>query len=154
MSAVEVTGVYQANPTSLSAFARAVAAKKWGPEINNPRQLKTKVISGYVGDFDTPSHGGYVVVTRQELTHPMVQKCKLTGNLWPDTYGIRLRRIPVLRIPEDLHVYAFEEDCAWAHLIVAYPDLAKDFTPAFISGCTPEFILKQAQDSVTRWPEG
>jgi len=148
----QITGYYQAKPASLSAFARAVASKQWGPEINDQRQLKTQVIDGYLGDFDTPSHGGYVVVSRSELTHSAVQKYKLTGDLWPNSYGSRQYRVAVLNIPTSLHVYAFEEDCAWAALVVAYPEIAKDLAASFLPGVTPEYILENAQASFRQYP--
>jgi len=62
-------GYYAKLPKTHSAIARMLASRAWGPEINSQTKIKTKLVSGYVGSFSTPSHGGYVVVSDLPINH-------------------------------------------------------------------------------------
>jgi hypothetical protein len=99
-----------------------LASRAWGPEVNSQTKVKTKLVSGYVGSFSTPGHGGYVVVCDAPINHLAMSSCRVTGDIWPHEY--KATGNAVYKIPETLYCYVLEEDCDWARLLVALPEIA------------------------------
>jgi len=115
-------GYYAKLPKSNGAIARMLASRAWGPEINSQTKIVTKLVSGYVGSFSTPGHGGYVAVSNQIIPHLAMGPYRVTGDVWPPE--IKRGYNAVYKLPESLYCYVLEEDCAWSALIVALPEIA------------------------------
>lgn len=107
---------------------RSAAREQWGP-VNSVKQ----VVKG-VWSAETWGHGGYLVAVGPHEPFQLDERLRVPrfkGSEWT------LAGVPVVTF------YAFEEDCDWAVLMLAHPEMLRPF-PTHVT-------LDDARQCVARW---
>lgn len=112
-----------------SEKARRAAAAAWGPTINRQKRLLKNIYH-----FDTPGHGGLVMVTHEDEMEPWMKSFVM--HRW--TNG-------------DV-VLTFEEDIEWAVLVYWHDELARHEAESnsFFKG-SYDYVKEYAEQTARKW---